>query len=439
VTPRLAPAAIRRRLAERYDFAQPVELSELLPDIADLLRSGIVHVTHPRYFGLFNPSVTPASIVADGLVAAYNPQLAAASHAPAGVELERHVLRFLSAHLGFDPDATLASFTSGGAEANHSAVVTALAARVPGFVADGVRAAPAPPVLVVSSETHDSFRKIAQVTGLGRDAVRVVPAGGDLRLDPRAVRAALRADRAAGLAPFLLVATAGTTAAGVIDPLPGLAEVAGEEGLWLHVDAAWGGAAVLSRRQRRHVAGIELADSVTWDAHKWLSVPMGAGMFFCRHPEQVRRAFGLGATGYMPGAIAGTPDPYATTMQWSRRMIGLKVFMTVAALGEGGLEAMVDVMTEMGERLRRRLVAAGFLIVNVTPLPLVCFTHPRLKRSELAAADVAARVQAAGRAWISSARIGNGKEVLRACITSFRTTEADLDVLVDEVTRAVAG
>ena len=168
VTPRLAPAAIRRRLAERYDFAQPVGLSELLPDIADLLRSGIVHVTHPRYFGLFNPSVTPASIVADGLVAAYNPQLAAASHAPAGVELERHVLGFLSARLGFDPDATLASFTSGGAEANHSAVVTALAARVPGFVADGLRAAPAPPVLVVSSEAHDSFRKIAQVTGLGK-------------------------------------------------------------------------------------------------------------------------------------------------------------------------------------------------------------------------------------------------------------------------------
>lgn len=439
VTPRLDHAAIRRRIVRRYDFVRPVELPELLRDIADLLRSGIVQVTHPRYFGLFNPSVTPASIVADGLVAAYNPQLAAASHAPAAVELERHVLRYFAARLGFDPDTSLASFTSGGAEANHSAVVTALAARVPGFVTDGLRAASSPPVLVVSGEAHDSFRKIAQVTGLGRGAVRVVPAGDDLALDPRSVRAALRADRAAGFAPFLLVATAGTTAAGVIDPLPALAAVARDEGVWLHVDAAWGGAAVLSRRQRVHLAGIELADSVTWDAHKWLSVPMGAGMFFCRHPEPVRQVFAFGPTGYMPDAIVGTPDPYATTLQWSRRLIGLKVFMTVAALGESGLEAMVDGMTEMGEALRRRLVAAGFRVVNVTPLPLVCFTHPRLERRDLTAADVAARVQAKGRAWISAARIGRGEEVLRACITSFRTSEVDLEVLVDELTRAVTG
>ena len=437
VTPRLSSAEIRGRLAERYDFTRPVQLGELLPDVADLLRSGIVHVTHPRYFGLFNPSVMEAGIAADGLVAAYNPQLAAASHAPAGVELERHVLRFLASRLGFDPDNATASFTSGGAEANHSALVVALAARVPGFVEDGVRAAPAPPVLVASSEAHDSFRKAAQVCGLGREAVRVVPAAEDLTLDPRAARAALRAERADGRAPFLLVATAGTTAAGVIDPLPALAEVAREEGVWLHVDAAWGGAVALSRRLRPHLAGIELADSVTWDAHKWLSVPMGAGMLFCRHEEAVRRAFSLGETGYMPGSIAGLPDPYATTMQWSRRLIGLKVFMTVAALGEAGLEAMVDAMTELGEELRRRLGAAGFRIANRTPLPLVCFTHPRLERGDPTAAEVAARVQAGGRAWISSARIGRGTEVLRACITSFRTTAADLEVLVDEVSRAI--
>ncbi len=439
VTPRLDPAQIRQRLSERYDFTRPVELSELLPAVADLLRAGIVHVTHPRYFGLFNPSVTAAGIVADGLAAAYNPQLAASSHAPAGVELERHVLRYLSSRLGFDPDTTAASFTSGGAEANHSAVVAALAVRVPGFVEGGLRAAPAPPVLVLSSEAHDSFRKAAQLSGLGREAVRVVATADDLTLDPGAVRAVLRAERANGRAPFLLVATAGTTAAGVIDHLLALVEVAREQGVWLHVDAAWGGAAVLSRRLRPHLAGIELADSVTWDAHKWLSVPMGAGMFFCRHPEAVARAFGLGETSYMPGAVAGTPDPYATTMQWSRRLIGLKVFMTVAALGEAGLEAVVNAMAEMGEELRRRLAAAGFRIVNVTPLPLACFTHPRLERGEVGASEVAARVQAAGRAWISSARIGNATDVLRACITSFRTTEADLDVLVDEVSRAMAG
>ena len=126
--------------------------------------------------------------------------------------------------------------------------------------------------------------------------------------------------------------TAGTTAAGVIDPLPELARFCRDEGLWFHVDAAWGGAAILSPNLRHHLAGIEAADSITCDAHKWFSVPMGAGMFFCRHADAVAEAFHAETT-YMPGKTAGPAlDPYTTSVQWSRRFIGLKLFLALAQI-----------------------------------------------------------------------------------------------------------
>ena len=127
----------------------------------------------------------------------------------------------------------------------------------------------------------------------------------------------------------MAVGTAGTTGAGLIDPLLQMAEISRRFGLWFHVDAAWGGSAVLSSRLRPALRGIELADSVTWDAHKWLSVPMGAGMFFCCHPDAVKQAFAI-STSYMPKKTDDdTVDPFAASAQWSRRLIGLKVFMAL--------------------------------------------------------------------------------------------------------------
>ena len=236
-------------------------------------------------------------------------------------------------------------------------------------------------------------------------------------------------DRQHGQLPFLVVATAGTTAAGAIDPLPETAEIAAKHDLWLHVDAAWGGAAAFSAVLRRHLHGIERADSVTCDAHKWLSVPMGAGMFFCRHPEPVSRAFRI-ATQYMPGHEADTVDSYATSPQWSRRFIGLKVFMTLAEAGWPGVVRRIEHQTRLGELLRRRLREHGYPIVNDTPLPVVCFSHP-----EVDAEAWVAEVNRRGRCWVSTVDIPGGR-VGRACVTSFDSTEADIETLVSELTEA---
>jgi len=428
------PERIRRLLARRYDFAAPIAADALIADVARMLGDWSVDVTHPRYFGLFNPSVRPISVAADTLVALYNPQLAAWSHAPAANEIERHLVAFFAERIGFDPATAEGHFTSGGQEANHTAVIAALVRRFPELPDHGLRSLPGQPVIYLSEEGHRSLEKVAVATGLGRAALRAVPVDDELRLDPAALERAIEEDRRAGHLPFLVVATAGTTASGAVDPLPELAAIARREELQLHVDAAWGGGALLSRSQRQVLRGIEYADTVTWDAHKGLSVPMGAGMVFCRHPGVFHRAFSS-AAGYMPGHRQGTVEPHASSLQWSRRFIGLKVFMALAEVGTEGLERLIDHQSNLGELLRDRLGAAGFEVVHDTPLPVVCFTHPRLGDGADTPGRVAKRVTQTGRVWLSAVTLPRVGQTLRACITSYRTEPGDLDVLVAEVLR----
>jgi glutamate/tyrosine decarboxylase-like PLP-dependent enzyme len=326
-------------------------------------------------------------------------------------------------------------FTTGGTEANLSAVVVALTHAFPAYGEDGLRSLPAQPVIYLTHEAHHSFNKIAHSTGLGRNTVRVVATDTALRLDLQDLARCVAEDRGRGLAPFMVVATGGTTAAGVIDPLPEIAQFCREAGLWLHVDAAWGGGAIISPTLAKHLQGIEHADSITCDAHKWLSVPMGCGMFFCRHAETVAQAF-RAAVSYMPSKPVGsgedtalTTDPYTTSMQWSRRFIGLKLFMTIAEQGEAGCAARVEHQARMGEVLRRSLAQTDWRIVNDTPLPLVCFTREGLVPGRLLQALREQQI-----AWMSEAELG-GVPVIRACITSFKTTEAEITSVVGEINR----
>jgi aromatic-L-amino-acid decarboxylase len=431
---RVAPALSYEELEERlrhFDFTEPVALDELLESSAALLREGIVHTSHPRYFGLFNPTPAFAGVLADALVAAFNPQLAVTSHAPAAVAIERHVLSFLAGSLGLD--GATGTFTSGGAEANLTGVLLALDRHFPETAEEGLAALGGRPAMYVSTEAHHSFVKAARIAGLGHSAVRAIPAAADLRLDVAALRSQIEHDRAAGELPFLVVATAGSTAAGVIDPLPEMAELCRELELDLHVDAAWAGAIGLSARLRPLLAGIERADSVTVDAHKWLSAPMGAGVFLTRHAQDLTSTFRVSAA-YMPSAEAS--DPYLASAQWSRRLTGLKVFMSLAAAGREGYAAQIEHDCNLGDRLRERLRDDGWLIVNETPLPVVCFV-PEDGDEVDRLASIARDVEASGAAWISVAELG-GRHALRACITSHRSTDADLDVLCGALAAARA-
>jgi glutamate/tyrosine decarboxylase-like PLP-dependent enzyme len=440
VVPEVTAEEIRSYLRTRYEFQQGMSLDEVTADVESMLRKWQVQVTHPRYFGLFNPSVTLASVVADALVAMYNPQLANWRTSPAANEMERHTLGWLAGKFGL-PEGSIATFTSGGMEANLSAVVVALTRAFPEYGEQGLRSLAGEPVAYLTEESHHGFNKLAHLTGLGRRSLRVIRTDSTLKMDLAQLRAQVAEDRAAGLLPFMVIGNAGTTAAGVIDPLPEIGRFCSEQKLWFHVDAAWGGGAILSPRLRSYLEGIEAADSITCDAHKWLSVSMSCGMFFCRHRESVGAAF-RAQVSYMPmpgtpglpasGAQAETFDPFTNSAQWSRRFIGLKLFMSLAERGEDGYAAIIEHQARMGDLLRDLLVESGWRIENRTPLPVVCFTREGLVPARLLEAMRAGQI-----AWMSEAILG-GIPVIRACVTSYRTSEADLRWVVGQMNALAA-
>jgi glutamate/tyrosine decarboxylase-like PLP-dependent enzyme len=427
-----------RALVASFDFARPMTENDAIARVLEGLRGGQVHTPHPRYFGLFNPATTMTSVAADALVAAFNPQLATHNHAPFAVECEAHLVRAFGERFGYSKDDADGTFACGGAEANHTAIAVAIARAFPEVAERGLRALDADPVIYVSGEAHHSLEKGARAAGLGTKAVRRVAVDRSLRMRMPALKEAIAKDRAARLRPFLVVATCGTTSAGAIDPLSEIADVAAKEKLWMHVDAAWGGFAALVPGLRDAVRGIERSDSITFDAHKSLSVPMGAGMFLTRHKGALSQAFGVHAD-YMPKDQSR--DPYASSLQWSRRFIGLKVLLPLSVLGWEGIEQTLARFVALGARLKEKLSANGFVLKNDTPLPIACFVDGARedgasgKYLDSAARDLAKNA----RAWISMTRIGpNGERVLRACITSFHTTESDVDALVDGLVAARA-
>ncbi len=429
-----------RSLVNRFDFSRPMAANEAVQLAAEALAATQVHTPHPRYFGLFNPTPTTMGIAADALVAAFNPQLAVWKHNPFATEVERRLIRELGTRFGYAPNDTDGIMCSGGSEANHTALLAALTHSFPELGSDGVRSLKAQPVFYVSAESHHSFHKAARLCGLGSSAVREVPVDDNLRIQPAALESAIRDDRKNGYAPFLIVGTAGTTNAGAIDPLADVAAIAAREKIWFHADAAWGGAAVLVPEMRPLLAGIERADSITIDAHKWLCVPMGAGIFITRHREILKRTFHISAA-YVPPPARGmeTAEAYESSLQWSRRFIGLKLFLAVAVAGWDGYAETIRHMTEMGAELRRDLEGAGWEVLNPTPLPICCFrdaARPENSADYLEA--IVREVIASGKAWISTTRLRNRTPVLRACITSYRTNREDLGILISGLNEARA-
>jgi glutamate/tyrosine decarboxylase-like PLP-dependent enzyme len=301
-----------------------------------------VHTPHPKYFGLFNPAPTTMSIAADMMVATFNPQLAAWSHSPFAVEVEQYLIQNFGLRFGYNSDDIDGTFTTGGAEANYTAVLTALNNKFPKFTLSGINGLKTQPTFYVSSESHHSVVRAACMSGLGSTAVRSVPVNDLLQMNLEILVKLIKEDEDEGRTPFMIVATAGTTNAGVVDPISSIAEIATQQNLWLHVDAAWGGAAIFLPELRSVLQGIDRADSITFDAHKWLSVSMGAGLYLTRHKNILGETFRI-TTDYMPKEAKRLPvtDPYSHSVQWSRRFIGLKVFLSLAVAGwEGYIKAI---------------------------------------------------------------------------------------------------
>jgi glutamate/tyrosine decarboxylase-like PLP-dependent enzyme len=432
VAPSIDLNEIRRRLTS-FDFDKTVQPLAALQFAADNLREFQVHTPHPRYFGLFNPAPTAMGIAADALVAAFNPQLAAWSHNPFASEVERHIVLAFAERFGYDTANADGTFCSGGAEANHTALICALVRKFPDYAERGLRTLEKQPVFYASTQSHHSFVKAARFCGLGTDAVREIKTDTKFKMSVEDLAEQIEIDRRNGFTPFFIAATAGTTNGGMIDDLAAIGEIALEENLWFHADAAWGGAAAFVPEIQQLLKGIELADSITFDAHKWLSVPMGAGIFITRHNQILSEACRI-TTDYMPrdASAFGVNDPFAHSMQWSRRFIGLKVFLSLAVAGWEGYAEVIRRQTAMGDYLRSELEKSDWEVVNETLLPVVCFRDKKssVGKTEDFLMKAANEVVSSGKAWISFTRLNAETPVLRACITNYRTEESDVQFLV---------
>lgn len=403
--------------------------AQVLDDVCREMVDKGFHVPSANYFGLMNPTPTYMGFLAEALVAALNPQLATLARSQLASKIELETVRWIAERVGWGDDFG-GTFTSGGNEANFSGLALALAAHFPDAVENGVASIGGAPALYASTESHHSLDKSAGLLGIGRKALRRIPLNGRLQMDPVKLEQAVQQDRAAGRLPFCVVATAGTTNSGIVDDLVAIAEVSRKNDLWMHVDGAYGAAAVFSDQHRDLVRGIELADSITIDPHKWLAVPFAAGVILTRHPRSLEQAFSV-ASPYMPKAAgARLPDNARISTQWTRRMNSLKLWLTLRVHGRKAYEEHIDRQLHLAREFTKWIEESEhFELAGPTMLTIVNF---RLKTSGRSAEQLAAghleiveRVTGDGQRWISDTVV-NGASVLRMMVTSYLTEERHL-------------
>lgn len=386
---------------------------------------------HPRFFGWVHGGGTVAGMLAEMLAGGLNANLGGRDHAP--VMIERQVVRWARRIFGF-PESATGILVTGSSIANFMAVVVAKTARLG---ADTRRAGLANHRLVAytSSAAHGCVVRAMELAGLGSEALRVLPVDAQHHLPVESVREAIARDRANGLQPFLIVASAGTVDTGAIDDLCALADLADKEKLWLHVDGALGSLGVLSPTIAPRLAGLDRADSIALDFHKWLQVPYDAGFLLVRDGQAHRAAFEQ-RPAYLARAKRGLAagEPWFTDFgpDLSRGFRALKVWFTLAHYGTERLGAVIEHTCSLARRLGDRVAAEPALeLLAPVSLNVVCF-RVRQADADRVNDEIVFQLQESGLAVVSTTRI-DGKLAMRAAIVNHRTTEQDVDALVDEV------
>ncbi len=425
------PQEMIASIVEKFDFETPQAGPEAIQELIENLKQYTIHTPHPNYFGLFNPRPNFPSILADLITAFLNPQLAAWSHAPYAAEIERNLIHQFCTKFGYSSTQQDGTFTSGGAESNLTALICALNQYIPDFNTHGLLKIQQLPRIYCSAESHHSIVKAARSVGLGAYSVIKIPASKDQCIDIPLLTQQIEKDQAAGHLPLMIVGTAGTTGAGAIDDLHAIATLCETHDMWFHVDAAYGGALVLSADKHRYLAGIERSDSITMDIHKWFSVPMGISVFLTANPTILHQAFSV-TTAYMPkkGEQPKEIDPYVHSIQWSRRFMGLKLHLPLLLFGWKGYQEVIDGQMEQADLLRQVLIDEGWTVHNETVLPIVCFSHPTLQAKSDQTQKLVDGIVRTGKAWISTYPIGE-KLCLRACITNYNTDQKAITDLMN--------
>lgn len=419
-------------------------LEELLADL-NVIFENSRHNGHPRFFGYVASPANPVAVFADLVASALNVNVTSWRSGPAATEVERAVVRWLGSLVGFDDNAS-GLLTSGGSMANFIALFVAHRTRSGTTETIGRKGLwnSEPMLIYASEEVHLSILKAADLMGLGRDQVRLVACDERLRMDTGKLRAAILADRANGKRGFCVVASAGTVNTGAVDPLDEIASIAREFGLWFHVDGAYGAPGTLDESKRQLFTGIEQADSLSLDPHKWLYVPLDSGCILFKDNRAHRAAFSDEEADYIK--VHESEDESFAFWDYgpelSRRFRALKIWLTLRYYGTRRLATAISDDNLLAQYWGKAVEAApDFELLAPVELSICCFRYvpPELRDEDEALNELNARVmhrvQRGGEAYISNATI-QGRFALRACITNFRTTTADIDYTLDVIRNA---
>jgi aromatic-L-amino-acid decarboxylase len=418
---------------------QPIEA--VLAMVRDRILTRPFGNSHPRFFAFINATADPLGTVADYLASAMNSNCWGGDHA--AIHVEKQVLRWLAAILGL-PEASEGILTSGGSMANFTALATARRAMAPGVREDGF-AGTEPLVVYVSEEVHNCVDKAVDLLGIGWKQLRKIPTDDRYRIRVDLLRQAIAEDRRAGRKPAIVVGNAGTVNTGAIDPLEELADLCASEGLWFHADGAYGAMAVISPRLKPLFRGLERADSVAADPHKWLYVPYEAGATLVREPGRMTDAFQRPAPYLVHDPDSPVRGPVSFNErgpELSRGFKALKVWMGLKHHGVSGYAAAVEHDVAMARALADAVSAHGdFELVAPPVLSIVGFRYrPAGRTLDAASLDrlnrqIVNRLVGSG-AFFLAPTLLKGRTAMRAALVNFRTREGDVRALIDEAARA---
>ena len=461
---RVCSEASPAELEKMFDEALPlagVDARQLFARFSQEIAPHLMNIPSPRYYGLFNPTPLAVGVWADALCSAINQNGAAWRNSPSASVIEARVLRWLCEIVGYGAES-FGTLTSGGSEANLIALKCARD-RAASFVRDrGMRAGclpttrtlndkspesatPGNMIVYASEQCHYSFVKSVDILGLGRENLRKVATDERFHIRTDSLRREIERDLGAGNLPICIAGAAGATSTGIIDPLDELADLAHEYNLWFHVDGAYGGALAMSEKYKDRLRGIERADSVTIDPHKWMFVPFAAGAALVRDGARVlREAFDI-TPEYLSEERGGEDVPFdffRYGQLGTRRFNALKIWFALKTLGVGGYAKIIERQIELTRYFAARIAELeDFECVGEVETAVCClrFVPVEMRESEGARLDamqreLQQRIERSGEAWLSTTVL-NGRRALRVNVNSFLTEQRHMDDLVELLRR----
>ncbi|MDO4289544.1 MAG: aminotransferase class V-fold PLP-dependent enzyme [Eubacterium sp.] len=409
-------------------------LAEVYLEMCQEVYANTVRQQHPRSFACIPSTMSPLSWMGEVMTAAFNPHASCQINAPAADLIEKKLIRWMCELAGY-PEGSGGLFVSGGSIANLTALTAARDAKLK--TEDLPKG-----VVYLSDQTHASVAKALHIIGLGLDQIRKLGTKADFTLNTSELEAAIEIDLAQGKIPVAVVASAGTTNTGSVDPLDEIADICRHYGLWMHVDGAFGASALLSEAQKSRLSGIEYADSLSWDAHKWMLQSYGCSVLLVRNQKHLVKSFAAHPE-YLKDAEAaeGLPEFWDLGPELTRPARGLKLWFTLQTLGSQAFAGAIDHGCALAE-LAEKIVASrpGWEIVSPASLGILNFRcvgggDLSAETQDSLNQEIARRVTESGFAQVFTTEL-RGRKVIRLCIINPETTEADLRQTLDLIFRA---